>query len=70
MVVHLDFYRDSNRRVDLDNLVKLVFDSLNAFVWADDSQIVRLVTEKYLDRENPRTEIAVWLSGDVEAVLR
>jgi Holliday junction resolvase RusA-like endonuclease len=34
------------KRVDLDNLVKFVFDALNGHAWADDSQVVRLVATK------------------------
>ncbi len=57
--VELRFYRSDNRRVDTDNLAKLVLDALNGVAWLDDSQIVRLSVEKHVDRENPRTEVEV-----------
>ena len=62
LAVELDFYRDSDRRVDVDNLAKTVLDSLNHFVWADDSQIVRLTVVKGVDSDRPRTEVRVFHS--------
>lgn len=58
--VRLRFFRDSMHRVDIDNLEKLVLDSLNKLAWKDDSQIVSLISSKHLDRDNPRTEIELW----------
>ena len=38
-------------RPDLDNIVKLYADAFNSVVWRDDSQVVRVVSEKrYSDR--------------------
>ena len=38
-------------RPDLDNIVKLYADAFNGVVWRDDSQVVRVVSEKrYSDR--------------------
>lgn len=59
--VEMDFYRSSSRAVDLDNLAKLCVDSCNGVLWRDDSQIVHWVARKRVDRENPRTEVRVWL---------
>lgn len=58
--VRLRFFRDSMRRVDLDNLAKIPLDALNELAWEDDSQIVSLIASKHLDRDNPRTEIELW----------
>lgn len=58
--VRLRFFRDSMRRVDLDNLSKIPLDALNGLAWGDDSQIVSLIASKHLDRDNPRTEIELW----------
>ena len=55
----LRFFRGDLRRVDLDNLAKLVQDALNGVAYADDSQIVLLTAAKGIDREFPRTEIEV-----------
>lgn len=60
--VELDFYMATARRGDLDNLTKLVLDALNELVWDDDSQIVRLVLTRQVDRVSPRTEVRVWLA--------
>lgn len=58
--VRLRFFRDSMRRVDLDNLAKIPLDALNELAWKDDSQIVSLIASKHLDRDDPRTEIELW----------
>lgn len=52
-------YCQDARRRDLDNLCKSILDPLNGLIYADDSQIVRLVAEKRIDRENPRAEIEI-----------
>ena len=58
--VKADFYFGTRRRKDLPNAGKLEFDALNGIIWEDDSQIVKLSTEKRYDKENPRTEIKVY----------
>lgn len=40
------FYRGTKRRVDVDNLLKLVQDALNGVVFVDDAQIVTLTARK------------------------
>ena len=52
---------------DVDNHLKALFDGMNQIVFADDAQVVRIVAEKFMDRENPRAEIElenVSTSGD------
>jgi Holliday junction resolvase RusA-like endonuclease len=58
----LRFYREDLRRVDIDNLVKLVQDALNGIAYVDDAQVVSLSAVKLLDRDAPRTcvEVAPW----------
>jgi len=53
------FYRSTRRRVDLDNLVKLVQDALNGYAWEDDSQIEALSARKVLGWASPCTEIEI-----------
>lgn len=54
------FYMPSLHRVDRDNLEKLVMDAATrAGVWKDDSQVVAGAQWVVLDRENPRTLIAL-----------
>lgn len=42
-----------DKKPDIDNCIKGVFDSLNGIAFVDDKQIVKLVAEKYYS-ENPR----------------
>lgn len=55
--VRLFFGRRSKH--DIDNFNKILFDALSGIVWVDDSQIIRSITEKGYDKENPRIEITV-----------
>lgn len=48
---------------DADNFAKCV-DALNGVVWRDDSQIVRLITQKFYS-ERPRLVVKVWRWADV-----
>lgn len=57
--VHLKFYRENRRRVDIDNLAKAVLDALNGVVWVDDAQIQRLVLEREVRSAEPGVEITV-----------
>lgn len=60
MAVGATFYRDSAHRVDVDNMVKHVFDSANKVVFVDDAQVTCLVATVKVDRENPRTELVIY----------
>jgi len=54
------FYRSNQRRLDGDNLLKLVMDSgTKAGVWYDDSQVTACATVIHLDAERPRTVIGL-----------
>ena len=57
--IRADFYRKDKRRVDGDNLGKLVADALNGLVWVDDSHLRHWIVNIYYDKENPRTEVEV-----------
>lgn len=46
--VKIAFYMTDRRRVDWDNLAKLVCDALNGVAFKDDAQIVRCVVDKIL----------------------
>lgn len=56
--VSLDFYRPA-KRGDLDNLLKVVFDSLNGWAYADDKQIVEIHAMRHDDKDDPRVEVHV-----------
>jgi len=53
------FYRDSYTRCDLDNLYKLLGDSMNGIVYVDDHQVTQLRLTKAYDKKEPRTEVFV-----------
>ncbi len=63
LIVEIWFFRDNQRRCDIDNLAKLVLDSLNKVAWRDDTQIIDLLLYKRYDRENPRTEITITVAN-------
>jgi crossover junction endodeoxyribonuclease RusA len=44
---------------DVDNVAKLVSDSLNGLAYVDDVQVTDLVVRRRIDRENPRLEVLV-----------
>ena len=62
----LRFYRQNRRRVDLDNLEKMIMDALGGwrdrpgYIWQDDSQIREKHGYLSYDKENPRVEIEAW----------
>jgi Holliday junction resolvase RusA-like endonuclease len=60
ILLDVDFFMGNARKVDWDNLAKLVCDALNGIAWHDDSQIVLAMAGKHVDRERPRTELRVW----------
>ena len=69
LLARLKFFRKykraSRRFGDCDNLSKAVMDALNGIVYDDDSQIIKITTEKFTDKNNPRIEIEI-LSGERE----
>lgn len=47
-----------NTKPDIDNIIKLVADSLNGLCYKDDTQIVELEAKKYYSN-NPRVEVFI-----------
>jgi crossover junction endodeoxyribonuclease RusA len=58
VAVTMRIYRAA-KRGDTDNFLKVGLDSLNGIAYTDDSQIVRIVAERYDDKHNPRVEVEV-----------
>ena len=56
--VDIDFYVP-NSRSDLDNLLKGVLDCMSGLVYEDDRQIIQILTNKWIDKKEPRIEIIV-----------
>ena len=59
MSITIALYFGDKRKRDIDNYHKLSLDALSGIVYEDDSQIQRMVVEKFYDKENPRIEIEI-----------
>jgi Holliday junction resolvase RusA-like endonuclease len=44
---------------DIDGSLKILLDSLQGFLFINDSQVKYLEIEKFIDRENPRVEMII-----------
>lgn len=53
------FFRPDRQRIDVDNLLKHVCDAANGVLWVDDTQCTAIAGVIGLDRDDPRTVIAV-----------
>lgn len=53
------FYMPNRRRVDIDNLLKSLFDGMQGVLLVDDGQVVDVEARKRMDRDNPRAEVCV-----------
>lgn len=58
ITVRIDVYRPA-KRGDLDNSIKVLLDSLNGIAYQDDSQIVKIIAQRFNDKRNPRAEITI-----------
>jgi crossover junction endodeoxyribonuclease RusA len=54
-------YLRGRRRIDVDNVLKCMFDSCNNILWYDDSQVIKATIEKVIVKkeENERVEVVV-----------
>lgn len=59
VVLTLKFYRGDYRECDLSNLEKGIEDALEGYIWENDWQIQKKVSEVFNGDENPRIEIEV-----------
>ncbi|NYB73871.1 RusA family crossover junction endodeoxyribonuclease [Sedimentibacter hydroxybenzoicus DSM 7310] len=48
------------KKPDIDNICKIIFDSLNGLAYADDKDIVSCKVDKYYS-DNPRVEVEIWM---------
>jgi Holliday junction resolvase RusA-like endonuclease len=59
------YHEHPNRRLDVDNVLKVLQDSLNGVAWKDDKQVKRVEVEAFHDRTHPRVEVTLQaLKGD------
>ncbi len=64
LTMSLTYYFSDKRRRDIDNYSKCILDALQTIIYNDDNQIQHLTLSKYIDRENPRTEITITIKED------
>ncbi len=62
--VRIAFMRNNFQRLDLDNLVKSIFDAANQVIWKDDSQVTELHTYKQVSTKETGVNILVWRKED------
>jgi crossover junction endodeoxyribonuclease RusA len=58
VAIRLDVYREA-KRGDLDNRIKVLLDSLQGILYADDKQIVEIHARQFDDKHNPRVEVEI-----------
>lgn len=54
----MDFYRPS-KRMDLDNMFKILGDALQGFAYENDKQIVEIHAMRHDDKDEPRVEVLI-----------
>lgn len=59
ILVHINLYFNDKRKNDIDNFNKGILDSLTGICWIDDSQICRLVTQRFIGKEEPYVEVFI-----------
>lgn len=66
-VVIASFYVGGNRKLDVDNALKLLLDAANGIVWKDDRQVHEVHARVLHESIAPRTEVAIYRTrgGDV-----
>lgn len=57
--LEVTLYFGNRRKRDPDNQLKLLFDSMNRIVYADDSCITKFTVYKAYDKAHPRVEVSV-----------
>lgn len=64
VVAEVEVYWPDRKRRDVENLGKLLWDSLEGIVYEDDSWILPRYMDFAVDRENPRIEIKCYRLGE------
>lgn len=57
-------YLRGRRRIDIDNILKCMFDSVNNVLWHDDSQVVKATIEKVSVKKEDNERVEVRVSRD------
>lgn len=67
VIVRLSVYRPT-KRGDLDNVQKVLYDAMNGFIYADDSQIVEIHAYRYDAPKMKGVKTAGWVDVIIEEV--
>lgn len=59
VVLSLTWYRGSRGDGDLDNRLKVVIDALQGAAYDNDSQVRKIIAERFEDPDRPRLEVSV-----------
>jgi Holliday junction resolvase RusA-like endonuclease len=63
--VELAFYQGTRARKDIDNMIKLVLDSLNGVAWADDVQVNTVLARRvYTVKHRARSVIRIFETSE------
>lgn len=60
LVMELRIFWPDARRRDPDNILKILQDSLNTVLYADDCYVMPRVMDFSVDRDNPRLELIIY----------
>ena len=55
--IHFNIYFSNYRKRDLDNCMKILWDSLEGHLFKDDAQIDYYSVKRMYDKDNPRVEV-------------
>lgn len=69
VAVNVVFRTATRRRVDVDNLVKLILDAANGVLWDDDSQVCHLSATIHRGHPQPGTSLIVTVVHSAQLVL-
>lgn len=59
LALSVDLARSTHRRADVDNLLALVMDACRGYVWRRHDDVAEVVATRRVDRDDPRTTLAV-----------
>lgn len=64
LAVTIRQYFGDKRKRDVDAYIKIILDAMEGIVYENDNQVVRLVAEKFYDKDRPRVEVELFTHGE------
>ena len=61
IILETKIFRYRKNRVDVDNLLKSIMDSLTGILWDDDSQVFSATAKKFWVRSEEEEHVKVWI---------